>query len=70
MIKILKYFLQAVIIYIFFIFIKLIGLKISRDIFSLLFNKIGPLIKSNKIIEENLNKFIGSYNENKKKKIK
>ena len=48
----------------------MIGLKISRDIFSFLFNKIGPLIKSNKIIEENLNKFIGSYNENKKKKIK
>jgi KDO2-lipid IV(A) lauroyltransferase len=70
MIKIFKYFLQAVIIYIFFILIKLIGLKFSRKFFSYLFNNIGPLIKSNQIIDGNLDKFIGSYNEDKKRNIK
>ena len=70
MIKIIKYFFQALIIYLFFIFIKVIGLKLSRKFFSYLFNKIGPLIKSNHIINENLNKFIGPYNEDKKISIK
>ena len=70
MIKIIKYFFQALIIYFFFIFIKVIGLKLSRKFFSYLFNKIGPLIKSNHIINENLNKFIGPYNEDKKISIK
>ena len=70
MIKIIKYFFQALIIYLFFIFIKVIGLKLSRKFFSYLFNKIGPLIKSNHIINENLNKFIGPYNDDKKISIK
>ena len=70
MIKIIKYFFQALIIYFFFIFIKVIGLKLSRKFFSYLFNKIGPLIKSNHIINENLNKFIGPYNDDKKISIK
>ena len=70
MIKIIKYFFQAVIIYLFFIIIKLIGLKLSRKLFAYLFNKIGPHIKSKNIINDNLQKFIGSYNEDKKNKIK
>ena len=70
MIKIIKYFLQSVIIYLFFIIIKLIGLKLSRSFFSYLFNKIGPLIKSNHVINENLDKFIGSYSENRRENIK
>jgi len=70
MIKIIKYFFQAIIIYLFFIFIKLIGLRLSRKLFSYLFNRIGPLIKSEQIINNNLEKFMGSYNEDKKKDIK
>ncbi len=70
MIKIIKYFFQAIVIYIFFIVIKLLGLRLSRNFFSLLFSKIGPFIKSVQIIDENLDKFIGSYNENKKNNIK
>mgnify|MGYP006077307855 CR=1 len=70
MIKIIKYFLQSVIIYLFFIIIKLIGLKLSRSFFSYLFNKIGPLIKSNHVINGNLDKFIGSYSENRRENIK
>ena len=70
MIKIIKYFFQAIIIYLFLIFAKLIGLKLSRNFFSYLFIKIGPFVKSNEIIAKNLDIFIGSYNEIKKKKIK
>ena len=70
MIKIIKYFFQSVIIYIFFLFIKFIGLRLSRKLFSYLFNKIGPIIKSDQIINANLDRFIGSYNENLKKNIK
>ncbi len=69
MIKKLKYFLQAILIYFFLLLIKLLGLKISRKIFSYLFKKIGPLIKSKTVVNNNLNKFMGSYNEVKKKEI-
>jgi KDO2-lipid IV(A) lauroyltransferase len=70
MIKTIKYFLQAVIIYTFFIIIKLIGLKLSRKLFSFVFNNMGPFIRSNKIIDENLYKFMGPHNDNIKKNIK
>tara|TARA_B110000967_G_C18892683_1_gene568459 strand:+ start:2952 stop:3821 length:870 start_codon:yes stop_codon:yes gene_type:complete len=70
MIKITKYFFQSIIIYLFFIIIKIIGLRLSRILFTYLFNKIGPIVKSNQVIDENLNKFMGSYNENIKKNIK
>jgi KDO2-lipid IV(A) lauroyltransferase len=70
MIKIIKYFFQAIVIYLFFIIIKLLGLKLSRIYFSYLFIKIGPLIKSDQVINKNLDKFIGSYNADKQRKIK
>ena len=70
MIKIIKYFLQASIIYFFFIVIKLIGLTLSRKLFSYLFTKIGPLIKSEIIINNNLERFMGPFNDKLKKNIK
>tara|TARA_B100000767_G_scaffold117404_1_gene112126 strand:- start:6502 stop:7371 length:870 start_codon:yes stop_codon:yes gene_type:complete len=70
MIKTIKYFLQSIIIYTFFIIIKFIGLKFSRKLFAIVFNKIGPLIKSSKIIDENLYKFIGPHNDSIKIDIK
>ena len=68
--KIIKYFIQAFIIYIFFIIIKILGLNISRKLFAKIFQIIGPLIKSEKTINENLEKFLSSYNEEQKKNIK
>ena len=67
-IKISKYFLQSIIIYIFFIIIKIVGLKLSRKFFSYIFNIIGPLIKSEQTLNNNLEKFLGFYNPNIKKK--
>tara|TARA_B110000967_G_scaffold72179_1_gene74693 strand:- start:520 stop:1395 length:876 start_codon:yes stop_codon:yes gene_type:complete len=69
-IKTIKYFFQAIIIYLFFIIIKIIGLKLSRSFFSYFFNKIGPLIKSEQIINDNLQKFIGTYSEDIKQNTK
>ena len=68
--KIVKYFIQAIIIYLFFIIIKIIGLTLSRKFFSFLFNKIGPLVKSEQVINNNLEKFLGSKNDEIKNEIK
>ena len=68
--KLLKYFIQALIIYFFIFLTFILRLKISRKIFSKIFQKIGPLIKSNKITDKNLEKYLGNYNEEKKNNIK
>jgi len=68
--KLLKYFIQALIIYFFIFLIFILRLKISRKIFSKIFQKIGPSIKSNKITDKNLEKYLGNYNEGKKNNIK
>ena len=55
--KILIYFLQSIIVYFFFLIGRILGLKISRKIFSFLFSIVGPFFKSKKIIEKNLINF-------------
>ena len=57
MIKLLKYFFQAIIVYFFFIIGKLVGLKVSRIIFSSIFKMVAPFFKSKKIIDKNLSIF-------------
>ncbi|MDA9684020.1 lysophospholipid acyltransferase family protein [Candidatus Pelagibacter bacterium] len=57
MIKLLKYFFQAIIVYFFFIIGKIVGLKVSRIIFSSIFKMVAPFFKSRKIIDKNLNIF-------------
>ena len=52
--KVISYFLQSIIIFLFFIFGKLVGIKLSRKIFSFTFTKLGPIFRSKKIIEKNL----------------
>ena len=68
--KIIKYFIQAIIIYLFFIIIKIIGLTLSRKFLSFLFNRIGPLVKSEQVTNNNLEKFLGSKNDEIKSEIK
>ena len=55
--KILNYFLQSIIVYFFFLLGRILGLKISRKIFSFLFSNVGPFFKSKKIIKKNLINF-------------
>ncbi len=57
MIKLINYFIQALIIYIFFFIGKIFGLKLSRIIFSSLFSMVGPIFKSKKVIKKNLEIF-------------
>ena len=69
MIKFINYFFQSILIYIFFLIGRLIGLKMSRKLFSILFCKIGPLIRSKKVIDKNINIFSQNINEIEKKNI-
>ena len=69
MIKIIKYFFEALIIYLFFLIIKVIGISISRILFSFVFRKIGPIIRSNNIVKKNLNIFSNKLSEKTKNQI-
>ena len=66
--KTITYFFQSIIIYSFFSISKIIGLKISRLIFSYIFKKIGNLFKSKKVILENLDKIDPSLSSKEKDK--
>ncbi len=57
MIKKINYFFQAVFIYLFFLIGRIIGLSLSRKIFSNLFVFLGPFFKSKEIIKFNLDIF-------------
>ncbi len=69
MIKIIKYLFEALVIYLFFIIIKIAGLSASRILFSSIFKKIGPIIRSNDIIKKNLNIFSNNLSEKNKNEI-
>jgi|TARA_B100001063_G_scaffold244313_1_gene276792 Kdo2-lipid IVA lauroyltransferase/acyltransferase len=69
MIKIINYFLQALIIYIFFFVGRLMGITLSSKIFSNFFSFIGPFFKSKKIIKLNLNTFSKNISKIEIKKI-
>ncbi len=69
MIKKIKYLSQAIIIYLFFLISKMIGIRLSRKLFSSLFCFIGPLFKSKKIIKKNLELVSSNFPELNKDKI-
>ena len=64
-----KYFIEAIIIYFLFLIGKILGLNLSRKIFSFIFNKIGPIFRSNKVINNNLSKFSKNLSEDERSKI-
>ena len=55
--KIINYLLQSILIYFLFLLGRILGLKLSRKLFSYLFFKIGAFFKSKKTIKKNLNIF-------------
>ena len=69
MIKIINYFLQSLLIYIFFLFGFITRLNIGRKIFSNLFSIFGPFFKSKKIINNNLDIFLKKFPEFNKNEI-
>ncbi len=69
MIKFFIYFFQSIIIYMFFILGKIMGITLSRKFFSQFFLIIGHYFKSKKIIEKNLNIFSKNLTEQKRNEI-
>ena len=69
MIKFFIYFLQSILIYLFFIIGKIIGLNLSRKVFSWIFCVIGPVFKSKKVIDKNLHIFSKNISDDEKKQI-
>ena len=69
MIKTFNYFTQSIFIYLFFILGRILGLNLSRKLFSFLFLKIGPFFRSKKIILDNLLIFDKTIKEDQKDKI-
>ncbi len=69
MVKIFIYFIQSIFIYVFFIISKIIGLKLSRNLFSFIFVKIGKVFKSQKTINENLSRISVKLSDRDKEKI-
>ncbi len=67
--KIFKYFFEAVVVYISFFFIKLLGLKISRKIFSYIFRVIGPMFRKEELIKNNILNFNNQIDHSQRKKI-
>ncbi len=63
------YFLQSIFIYLFFIISKLIGIRLSRSLFSFIFIKFGKYFKSQKIIDENLDRISKKLEEKNQKNI-
>ena len=66
MIKSLNYFLQAIVIYLFFLISRIIGIKTSRKIFSFIFCLVGPFFKSKNIIKNNIKTFSKNISDSQK----
>ena len=67
--KNIKYFFEAILLYFFFIVAKIVGLSFSRKIFSFIFRKVGHIVRSNKIIKENLLRYSPELSAQKTKEI-
>ena len=69
MMRKVNYFLQSIFIYLFFIISKIIGIKLSRSLFSFIFIKFGKYFKSQKIIDENLERISKKLDTKNQKKL-
>ena len=69
MIKTINYFFQSIFIYLFLLIARILGLNLSRKLFSNLFFIVGPFFKSKKITEKNLDIFINKNSSIDKNKI-
>ena len=67
--KLFKYFFEFIILIIFFIIFKIIGLKKSSNLGCFIFKKIGHIVRSKKKIRENINIVFENLSKNEEKKI-
>ena len=68
--RIIKYLIQFIIICIFYVIFKIIGVKLSSFLSGKLFEIIGPVFRSKKIIYNNIRKAFPNYNYKELNKIK
>ena len=66
--KIVKYFFQFLFFIIFFFLFKILGFKISSAIGGKLFEMIGPIFRSKKLIDSNIKKAVPNINSEDLKK--
>ncbi len=69
MLKKINYLIQAIIIYLFFLIGRILGINLSRKIFSFIFLNLGPLFKSEKIIKKNLKIYSHNISNTEEKEI-
>ena len=67
--KIIKYLIQFIIIIIFFSLFKILGLKNSSLLGGKIFEKIGPLFRSKKLIHSNIQKAFPNINSENLERI-
>ena len=67
--KKIKYLIEFIFFIFLFIIIKIIGLKVSQSLFSLIFKNIGPLFRSKKICNNNLSLALPNLNKSQRDKI-
>ena len=67
--KQIKYLFQFIIVILFFLIFKILGLKMSKIISSFIFKKIGPLFRSRIISDTNLSKVFNKLDSSQRKKI-
>ena len=69
MIKNFNYLFQSILIYLFLLIARIIGLKLSRQIFSFIFLSFAHIFKSKKVISENLYTYNKNISSSEKEKI-
>ncbi len=67
--KLIKYFIQFLIIVILFLLFKILGHRASSNISNLVFSLIGPFFRSKDLIISNLNNAIPNLSESKSQLI-
>ena len=69
MLKKINYLIQAIFIILFFLIGRILGINLSRKIFSFIFLNLGPLFKSEKIIKKNLKIYSHNISNTEEKEI-
>ncbi len=61
--KKIKYIFEAIFVYFLFLIIKVFGLNLGRKLMSLIFSKVGFILKSKKVVKNNINNVFGNNSE-------
>tara|TARA_B100000579_G_scaffold373947_1_gene337863 strand:- start:64 stop:939 length:876 start_codon:yes stop_codon:yes gene_type:complete len=67
--KKIKYIFEAIFVYFLFLIIKILGLNLGRKLMSLIFLKIGFILKSKKVVKNNIANVFGNNSEIQNKSI-